>query len=114
MSVKLTCLLFYRNIFHPTHKTLFFVNAGIAFVLVAYLSLFTASVLQCHPIAYSWDKSIKGGHCHQPEGIAYSTSGVNAFSDIYTLIVPIPAVMGLPLSTPKKMRILSVFGLGIL
>ena len=114
MFVKLTCLLFYRHIFHPAHKTLFFVNAGIAFVLVAYLSMFITALVQCQPIAYAWDRRIKGGHCFQARGLAYASGAVNAFSDIYILLVPIPAVMALPLGMARKVRIIGVFGLGIL
>jgi hypothetical protein len=113
MSVKLTCLTFYRHIFHPTHKTLLFVNAGIAFVLVSYISIVFAVAFECRPIQRMWNKAIPG-HCFKQQGLAYTGAGVNAVSDLYILLVPIPAVLSLPLSKGRKFRILTIFGLGIL
>jgi len=114
MFVKLTYLLFYRHIFHPTHPTIFFVNAGIALMLVAYLSMSVATFAQCHPVEYTWDKSMKGGRCFRPSRLAFTTGAFNVFSDIYILLVPIPAVMSLPLGTTRKLRVIGIFGLGIL
>lgn len=114
MFVKLTCLLFYRHLFCPKRKTLWFVNAGIGFVVWSYLSLIVAALAQCHPFAYAWNKTIPGGHCFQPMGLSYASGALNCFSDIYILLVPIPAVMSLPLGTARKLRIIGVFALGLL
>ncbi|KAF4616225.1 hypothetical protein G7Y89_g15181 [Cudoniella acicularis] len=113
MSVKLTCLLFYRTIFSSAHKTTIFVNVGIGFVIVVYLGMFFESVFECNPVARAWDRSIPGT-CTNAQGvISFFSGGVNAFSDIYILLVPVPAVYALPLGRWQKIRILAVFSLGL-
>ena len=42
------------------------------------------------------------------------TGVVGVFTDLFVLILPIPAVMGLHMALKKKLAILAVFALGIL
>lgn len=112
MFVKLTCLLFYRHIFYPSRNTLLFVNAGIAFVSIAYISVFIVSFFQCQPLPDIWHDAINGGRCYQGHALAYFSAALDVFSDLYILLVPIPTVIALPVGTMHKVRILVVFELG--
>ncbi|KAH8650551.1 hypothetical protein BGZ60DRAFT_192892 [Tricladium varicosporioides] len=110
-SIKLTCLLFYRNIFSPSHKTLIFVNAGIVFVLLVYTGMFFAQLFNCSPVQLAWDMTLHG-HCTPKKIMTYLSGAVNAATDIYVLMVPVPAVWALPVDTGRKIRVVSVFSLG--
>ncbi|EPE31836.1 hypothetical protein GLAREA_11918 [Glarea lozoyensis ATCC 20868] len=110
--VKLACLFFYRTIFVTSGKTNFFVNLGIVGVSILYIAMFLLQVNQCTPVARVWDWQVPGT-CRKSGFGAYSSSAVNAFTDIYVLIVPIPAVLALPLRACRKFRVISVFSLGL-
>ncbi|CAG8978211.1 hypothetical protein HYALB_00011792 [Hymenoscyphus albidus] len=111
--IKLACLSFYRNIFMSIRKTLMFVNVGIIAVLVLYTVMLFAQVFQCVPVAVSWDNTIDG-YCTKVHFVTYYSGFVNTFSDIYVLMLPIPAVWALPLAPTQKLQILSVFALGLM
>jgi hypothetical protein len=44
----------------------------------------------------------------------YSLAAFNVLSDVYLVIIPIPVVMKLQLSTEKKIRVCAIFMTGIL
>jgi hypothetical protein len=90
-----------------------FVNIGIVSVSLLYIVMFCLQVNQCTPVARVWDWKVEGT-CRKSGFGAYSSSAVNAFTDIYVLIVPIPAVLALPLRACRKFRVISVFSLGLL
>ncbi|KAF4628640.1 hypothetical protein G7Y89_g9511 [Cudoniella acicularis] len=112
--IKLTCLLFYRNIFSPSHKTLYFVNAGIVVVIIAYSGMFFTQLFNCVPVEKAWDMWITRGLCTPKLILRYLSAAVNASTDFYVLIVPIPAVWALPVDTGRKIRVLAVFSMGLL
>jgi magnesium-transporting ATPase (P-type) len=111
-AVKLACLFFYRTIFLTSHKTLIFVNTGIVVVSLVYTTIFFLQIFRCRPIEMVWDWKVDGT-CRKSGVEAYSSGVVNAVTDIYVLIVPIPAVWALPLNRCRRIRVISVFCLGL-
>ncbi|KAG9237454.1 hypothetical protein BJ875DRAFT_152680 [Amylocarpus encephaloides] len=111
-TIKLACLFFYRTIFKTSRKTILFVNGGIVGVAAIYTVMLCLQVFQCKPIPRTWDKRLDGT-CRSGKITAYSSGVVNAVTDIYVLTVPIPAVWALPLRKWKKIRVISVFCLGL-
>lgn len=61
----------------------------------------------------NWDPFAKTGRCFDSRIQTYGNAGINTLTDIYVLVVPLPAVWGLPLSTGRRFRVLAVFGLGL-
>ncbi|KJZ78233.1 hypothetical protein HIM_02271 [Hirsutella minnesotensis 3608] len=70
------------------------------YILIAMvISLAVADIITgaclCTPIAFMWDKSIKGGHCIDiPAFYRYGTLP-NAITDLFMLILPLPVVWNL-------------------
>ncbi|KAF4636057.1 hypothetical protein G7Y89_g2032 [Cudoniella acicularis] len=112
--IKLTCLLFYRNIFSSSHRTFYFVNAGIVMVIIAYSGMFFTQLFGCIPVEKAWDVWITGGSCAPNEIVRYLSAAVNASTDFYVLIVPIPAVWALPVDTKRKIKVITVFSMGLI
>lgn len=112
-AIKLSCLLFYRRVFSPSAKTLFFIHAGIGFVVVSYAAILLATIFECTPIQKSWYPAT-AGHCFTPKILPYTSGAVNVVTDIYVLILPVPALLHLKLGTSRKIRVMAIFGLGIL
>jgi len=75
--------------------------------------MFFAALFECIPIQKGWDPMIVTGHCFDPRITTYSNAGLNTFTDIYVLVVPLPAVWSLPLSAGRRFRVIAIFGLGV-
>lgn len=112
-SIKLSCLFFYTNIFSRGTKTLLAVKCGIVFVALAYLAIFFSAVFECKPLKRMWDHRVPG-HCFDAKPLSFSGAAINVVTDVFVLTVPIPAVMKLPLGLAHKLRVIGVFGLGLL
>ncbi|TVY85580.1 hypothetical protein LSUE1_G000084 [Lachnellula suecica] len=112
-TVKSSCLLFYRHIFSSSRKTMQFINAGIVFILMAYTAMFFSESFECIPIQKLWDPFIPGGHCFSPKIQTYTNAAINTLTDVCVLLLPIPALWGLPLAPWRKFRVMAVFGLGL-
>ncbi|KAI1145863.1 hypothetical protein F4825DRAFT_442572 [Nemania diffusa] len=109
--LKLSILSLYRQIFGST--VWFYRATWVLTFIVTSLGLWVilASDFQCVPIAASWDLSIKGT-C-----INYGLSGllayiVNILTDLTILSLPIPLVLKLNVSKPKRRMLLITFAAG--
>jgi hypothetical protein len=70
-------------------------------------------MFECTPAHYGWDSFITIGRYSDLGTVTYIYAGLNILTDIYVLVVPLPAVWSLPLSAGQKFRIIAVFGLGV-
>ena len=89
------------------------IEGGILVIFLTYIALFFSTVFECTLIRKSWNPLLPG-HCLKPIGLPYASGAINVASDIYVLILPIPCVWDLNMNTTRKLRILSIFSLGIL
>ena len=111
--VKISILLLYKRLF-PLHRV-----HQILYVLIGILACFEISttfvdIFNCHPIAASWDKTIPNSHCVVPQTLYMATAGINLATDIIILVLPMPLVWRLRLSTKRKIAVSCIFVLGSL
>ncbi|KAI0548666.1 hypothetical protein F4679DRAFT_573986 [Xylaria curta] len=112
--VKLTFLFFYRRIFSTRTKIRYiFIDGAIILVVLLNISLFIATILSCIPVQREWDTTVPG-HCINPVILPYFSGVSSSATDIYVLILPITLLWGLNMNTQRKIRVSSIFGLGIL
>lgn len=111
--IKLTLLFFYYRIFSPQTTVKYFIIGGIVFVACINTALFFATVFECSPVALLWDSSLSG-HCINSEVLPYISGAVSSATDIFVLILPIRLLWSLNLNYARKVRLIAVFGLGIL
>ncbi|KIW80727.1 hypothetical protein Z517_07343 [Fonsecaea pedrosoi CBS 271.37] len=78
--------------------------AGVAFILT--------SCFSCWPIAFYWDKTIKGGHCIDLMAFWFSLSGFNIVTDLAVWVLPMPVLKSLRLPRKQKFSLIVVFSLG--
>lgn len=71
-----------------------------------------ASIFQCWPISYQWDKTIKGGRCFHQMTFCRTTSVPNIAIDLVMLILPIPMVWRLKTSRLRKLGLTIIFLVG--
>ena len=89
------------------------IHGSIFAILCCYIALFLATVFECTPIRKSWIARTPG-HCFPQKVLPYTSGTLNVASDILVLVLPIPCIWGLNMKIGRKLRVLSVFGLGIL
>ena len=70
-----------------------------------------AVVFSCYPIAFFWDKTLDGD-CSQQVAFWYSNPSLNLVTDIWLLLLPIPAIRALQLPRRQKLGLFLVFMLG--
>ncbi|KAF2973000.1 hypothetical protein GQX73_g499 [Xylaria multiplex] len=114
LLAKLTLLLFIARIFprRASPKTTYAVWFGIAFAVVAYVSIFIEFAVDCAPRASSNGSFPPActGRVRQYQGVAAAT--VNAALDVYVLSIAIPSVFALQMPTKRKVGVSAVLGLG--
>ncbi|KIW24041.1 uncharacterized protein PV07_09780 [Cladophialophora immunda] len=84
----------------------------IVFICVAGVTFILTSCFSCWPVAYYWDKSIKGGHCVDLMAFWFSFSGFNIVTDLAVWVLPMPVLKSLQLPRKQKISLIAVFALG--
>jgi hypothetical protein len=113
---KVSILLLYLRVFGVWK---FF--RRLCWILVAVVISFTtssviASIFQCSPVAFAFDKSLNNGHgtCFDLTKFWYANAGFNIGSDAILIVMPIFPVKGLNIPTRSKVALCGVFAIGIL
>ncbi|KAI3321639.1 hypothetical protein HD806DRAFT_159224 [Xylariaceae sp. AK1471] len=110
-GIRLSVVMFYLRIF-PT-KTVRRGGYTLAAVCVAwFIAVEALNLATCTPVAYTWDRSIKGGHCISAPSAVIVIGAINVVIDAVTVGLPIHEVMKLNLSKEKKLVIFGVFLIG--
>ena len=78
------------------------------------VAYFFAILFQCHPIAFYWDLTIPNGRCENQTIIFLATASLNLFLDVIIVLMPIPVVWSLQMSTLRKVAVTAIFGMGIM
>lgn len=98
---KLAIVCLYLRIF--TQKRYRYTTYAIAVIMVLnWLVGCLMGILMCDPVAYSWDKTIRGGHCGDLMGSYRWASLPNLLTDIAMLILPLPMIWKLHTGTRQK------------
>ncbi len=114
LCIKTSLILFYVRLF-PSKK---FRLAGwiiFGFTLAWAIGAWLASLLECTPVSFFWDKTIEGYCVPNPLITVGLTSGVvSCVGDLLIFAMPIPVLSRLQMNTKKKIALIGVFALGIL
>ncbi|MCJ1230808.1 hypothetical protein MMC12_007482 [Toensbergia leucococca] len=80
-----------------------------AWVTLSCLAFVIAATVGCTPVSYLWNKSIPGGHCVNTFTIGQMANIPSIVSDVIMLILPMPMVWGLRISSVRKFGLTLVF-----
>jgi len=108
---KVSILLQYLRVF-TTKQFRVFCWALLGFVAVYSTWSVFASIFECMPVAYFWDKTIKGGHCMNQYAVYFTGAAVNIVTDFAIIILPMPVLRRLNLPLKQKRALMLVFALG--
>ncbi|KAB5550011.1 hypothetical protein GE09DRAFT_966015, partial [Coniochaeta sp. 2T2.1] len=109
--IKSSIILFYMRIFttRPFRTAAYCV---LAYTIAWAVSTWIVNLTVCAPIAYYYDRTIKGGHCRNQAISGSINGGLSLLGDVFVLALPVPVVWNLKINTRKKMGILGIFLLG--
>ncbi|KAJ5115374.1 hypothetical protein NUU61_001133 [Penicillium alfredii] len=110
---RLAILLLYIEIF-PGHDTFFWCATAVAGLVFLYwvASILTIALL-CRPVEYNWNRAIPGV-CGDVVKTEYASAGFNMVIDLGVVLLPLPIVWRLHMSSRKKTGVTASFALGII
>lgn len=110
--IKTSLLLLYNRIF-PIRQVRLATYAVGFFVITWLLWAGIATIAQCVPVAYFWNRNIPGGHCINNNAFYISAGAVNVFTDFAIIAIPIPVIWRLQkITTAQKIGFIVIFCLG--
>lgn len=109
--IKASILVFYGHIFPGRTFRVALYAVGV-YVIAWYLSITFATIFQCTPIRFMWDKTIVGGHCINVTAALTGMAVTNMISDVAILILPMHAVWHLQVPRSQKIAVACIFLLG--
>ena len=109
----MSLLFFYLRIF-PIRSFKIAVYVVMLLVVGLCSSIVFASLFQCSPITYAWDKTIRGGTCIDQLAYFRWITPPNLIIDVFMLILPLPMVWKLRTSYGQKVGLTFVFLTGSL
>lgn len=71
-----------------------------------------SSLLICAPIAFTWNKSVPGGHCMNELAVWVTNAGVNIAEDLVIFAMPLVVVRSLQIPKSQKKGLVFMFALG--
>ncbi|THC99528.1 hypothetical protein EYZ11_000988 [Aspergillus tanneri] len=110
---KISILLLYIRLFI---QRWFFITCltWVAIISSFTLSTVISSILQCSPVQYAFNKSIRsGGSCFNLTAFWYANAVFNIFSDLVLVALPVPVICKLHLPLKSKLVLCSIFAVGI-
>ncbi|KAM3420331.1 hypothetical protein BST61_g3613 [Cercospora zeina] len=118
---KTSTLLLYTRIFHsatPEQKTFRrYCWALIGIVCLTSFFLIVFAIIMCEPVAYFWNRVTadpieSGGTCKDHRPYLYSNTIISIVTDCCVVALPVKLIWGLQMNRKKKVKVLSIFGLG--
>lgn len=109
--VKLSIIHLYMTMFpSPKFRRICYITTTIT--LLYFLSVVIETFAFCTPVAFNWDKTIKGT-CSPNAQIGYQVAAVcNLLLDVVVVALPIPVVWSLRMPIQKKRAVIGIFSLG--
>lgn len=111
--IKMSVLLMYRRLFLGTLFSRYSLLMCVVIVLFS-LSFFFAFAFQCRTNIQNWWTSVETieRYCDNTGAIDFGFVIADVLTDIMILVIPIPIVWRLQLSTPQRIGLIGIFLLG--
>lgn len=114
LAFKTSLILLYYRIFGVIRWFRWTLAAAWTIVLLYFIVDLIVAIFECTPVAYYWDKTIKGGTCINQDQF-YRWNGVaNLLIDFMILTLSIPMIWRLNLAYRQKLSLSGIFLLGLL
>lgn len=115
LTVKISiCFLYVRLFPDPTFRRVCFGTQAVQVVML--IAFMTFDLTECRPLSAfwtDWDR-VRTGQCWNINAFAWAHAGINIALDLWLLALPASQVWSLNMKWKRKLRVLSMFGFGIL
>lgn len=111
-AVKASILLFMLRLTSHMARIRWTIHALNALNAGMVAAILLVVILQCGPVEFNWDKSIRGGVCINQGWFYVSTAALTIFTDLLVLSLPFWVFLGLNMARGIKIAIICVFLLG--
>ncbi|KAL1617241.1 hypothetical protein SLS56_011077 [Neofusicoccum ribis] len=108
---KLAFLLLYLRVFQ-FHSFRVICLCSIGVVVAGSFSFIAATLFECIPIAYNWNRHLPG-HCINNSAFRWSWAAFNTATDVWVSVLPIPFIQRLQMTRTKKIGLIILFALGL-
>ncbi|RDL40143.1 uncharacterized protein BP5553_00122 [Venustampulla echinocandica] len=113
LCIKLSILAFYMRLF-PSKRFGYFVWANVAYTIIWAVVSWVVNLTVCSPIAYYYDKTIKGGTCRNQVISGTANGAFSLLGDVFILALPLPIIWGLQVNMRRRIALIGIFLLGTL
>ena len=110
---KISVLVLYLRLF-PYKTFRYAAFATIGMIALSTTIIFFVTVFSCHPVAFFWNKDIRGGTCINVNTLAYANSAMSIIQDLLIVALPLPVLVKLNMGTKKKIGVGFMFAVGSL
>lgn len=111
-AVKASILLFMLRLTSHMARVRWSIHALNALNLGLVATILLVVIIQCGPVEFNWDKSIRGGTCINQGWFYLSTAALTILTDLLVLSLPFWVFLGLNMARGLKIAILCVFLVG--
>lgn len=111
-AVKASILLFMLRLTSHMARVRWSIHALNALNLGMVAAILLVVIIQCGPIEFNWDKSIRGGICINQGWFYLITSALTILTDLLVLSLPFWVFLGLNMARGLKIAIICVFLVG--
>jgi hypothetical protein len=110
-TFRLAILLLYIEIF-PTVWFTYASYASASLVILFFIGSITTTLRLCKPVNFNWDKTIQGS-CGDEGTAELAAAAINMCLDFCIVLLPLPIVWRLQMSTHKKVAVTATFSMGL-
>lgn len=110
--IKISLLLLYHRLFSVNRHFRAALFVAGALVMMWWMASFWDTIFECVPAQASWNKSIKNAKCQSIRDAALGTGISNVILDLLFLLLPVPMIWQLHISTRIKVSLTGIFLLG--
>ncbi|KAJ6114908.1 hypothetical protein N7486_000686 [Penicillium sp. IBT 16267x] len=110
--IKVSILMFLRRLECHSRVVNVLIWTSLAVITALSIAVLFVDIFQCHPIAYNWDMTIKGGKCIDQGAFYVSTAALNLFTDLMVISIPIIITWNLQMPLRRKIAVCFILCLG--
>ncbi|KAJ5174129.1 uncharacterized protein N7482_000006 [Penicillium canariense] len=110
--IKITLLAVMARVFAPHHRKVEVIYISLFIMLFYYVPALFIKIFFCDPISAYWLGTSNGGRCLDQRKVIIADSVISIATDLWILVLPVPLMWPLHMTTSKKMRVMGILGAG--
>ncbi|PSR78342.1 hypothetical protein BD289DRAFT_344144, partial [Coniella lustricola] len=106
---KLSILCLYKRLFNWKGSILVLWRVIFALTVMTSVALDGATLFQCRPLQYWWDRTIEGGTCFDTQAFFHASAIPGCLLDASIMALPVGTIWRLQINMIKRLALLGIF-----